>query len=346
MRLQVIRWLSIALATVVLAAACGGSSSNTNAIGSTTVNHPNIKGKTVRIVINGDLELSKIVLAHAEGILQGWGANIQTNYGGTSQVVMGAMVSGQADVLEFSAQGTLSAINNGVVLKAFALPQPRQDYALIGRPNIRTLSDLKGAKIGVLDTVGLNGIQAKFALQAAGLTTNDVHIIQVGGQGARVAALIAGRIDATMVGFMNVLTLQPQGYNLLYSYTKERPDLFDDLFWASPDWLKNNADVAQAFNQALLEAFRWFDNSANKQAFVNETAAAVKGTDLGVTAQMYDVYIQNNMYPANGIMTLDALTSNQQAYVDSGGLPKALPVSQWADVSFAQKALAAEGTVK
>lgn len=349
------RLVSLIFVVMLVGAACSGgapspspsstaSAASPGASGSAVgFQPPNLAGKKVIIVVNGDIDISKVVVAHAYNLLKQWGADVTVNYGGTSQVSVGAMVSGQADVLQFSAQGTLSAINSGVQLKTFAVAQPRQDYAMIGRPNIKTLADLKGAKIGVLDDVGLNGVQATLALQAAGLTQKDVSIIQAGGQGARVSAMVAGRIDATMVSFSAYLTLKSQGYNLLYSYTHEQPNLYDDMLWATPNWLSKNADVAVAINEALLESYRWFDNPANKQAFVQEAMADVKGMDATVASQMYDVYQQNNMYPPNQILTNDALAFNQAAYVKAGSLPKALPISQVCDPSFAQQALRAVG---
>ena len=338
--------LSPTSAPAASAPAAGGSAAPAAGGSGTAFQPPNLSGKKLTIVVNGDLEQSKITLAHAYDLLKQWGLDLTVNYGGTSQVVMAAMVSGQAQVLEFSVQGTLSSVNNGVNLQAFALAQPRQDYAMIGRPNIKTLADLRGAKIGVLDTVGINGVQATLALQAAGLTQKDANIIQVGGQGARVSALVAGRIDATMVGFSNYLQLKSQGYNLLYSYTKEQPNLWDDVLWASPTWLSQNADIATAINEAVLESFRWFDNPANKQAYVDASTAAVKGLDASLAGQMYDVYTQNTMYPPNTILTTDGLSFNQDAFVKAGSLPKALPMSQVCNTTYAQQALQAVGQVQ
>ena len=305
---------------------------------------PNLKGQTIRLIYNGSPDVKTTVLTHAAQLMRDWGADVQTNFGGTAQVVLGAMLNGQADVLEFSAQGTLSGVNSGMNLVAFALDEPRMDYVMIGSPKIKTTKDLKDAKIGVLDTTGINGVQAIMALEDGGLTKKDATIIATGGQGERVAALVSGRIDATMVGFANFLKLQPQGYNMVYSYTKQQPKLFDGLLWATPEWLAKNPDTAVAWNQALLESFRWFNDPKNKDAWIKETTDLVKGTDPTIASQMYDIYKQNSMYPVNAIMNVDDLTFNQKVFVDQGSLPKELPISQWADVKYAQQALQKEGT--
>ncbi|HVB77625.1 MAG TPA: ABC transporter substrate-binding protein [Candidatus Nitrosotalea sp.] len=337
--------LGLGLAATLLLAACGGSASTGGTAATTTGNHPNLSGQTIRFVYDGTPALSTVNLDHAFGILKSWGANVQVTYAGSTQVVFAAMVQGDADVMEFSAQGALAGIDSGINLKAFALVNPRMDYAFISKPSIKKLSQLKGAKIGVLDTVGLNGIQAEMVVKAAGLKSSDVSLIAAGGQGQRVAALLSGRLDATMVGFSNYLQLKSQGYNLLYSYTKEQPKLYDGILWSTPTWLSSHKATAIAINQALIESSRWVDNTKNKSAFVTEADNLIKGSDASVTGQMYDTYIQNNMFPPNAILDQSALSFNQSEYVQYKALKESLPVSQWSDVTFAQQALKKEGTV-
>jgi NitT/TauT family transport system substrate-binding protein len=343
MMTRVLRAAAVAVAGLLLAA-CGGApaaSSTPGAQGSG--GHPNLSGQTLRLIYSGTPSQATVPLAHAYGLLRQWGVDVQVNYGGTAQVVFGAMINDQADVLEFSPQGGLSGVDNGIDLVAFAMDAPRMDYALIGRPEIKTLKQLKGAKIGLLDTVGVNGIQASMALKAAGLSSKDATLIPTGGQSARVAALAAGRIDATMVGFSNYLQLKQQGYNLLYSYTKEQPKLVDGILWAKRSWLQKHHDLAVAFNQAILESFRWFNGPKSKDAWVQETQNLIKGADADVAGQMYQVYRQNDMYPNNAILDSGVMDFNQQQYVQYGGLSKTIPVKQWVDATYAQEALRKAG---
>lgn len=339
-----LRTAAAALAAI-LVAACGGSPSNAGNTGSSNGNHPNLSGKTIKVVYNGTPAIATVVETHAESLLKQWGADVQVTYGGDAKIVFGAMVTDQADVLEFSPQGALTGINSGIDLKSFALTGPRMDYAFISKPSIKTLKDLKGAKVGLLDTVGLNGIQASMVMKAAGLTDKDVTLIPTGGQSARVSALLSGRIDATMVGFVNYLSLKNQGYNLLYSYTKEQPKLVDGVLWAKPTWLKNHHTEAVAFNEAILESMRFFNDTKNKDTFVSEVTALVKGTDPSLAAQMYDIYKQNDFFAPNGILTEDIMSFNQDQYFEYKSLDKKLPVKQWVDASFAQEALNKEGKV-
>src|SRR6202042_2800762 len=97
-------------------------------------------------------------------------------------VAISELTGGDIDAYSEAVTGGVSAIAAGVPLVDFALAQPRQDYVLLGRPGITKLSQLKGKKIGVQDTTGVNYAQALLALKAAGLSTSDVSIVAVGGQ--------------------------------------------------------------------------------------------------------------------------------------------------------------------
>jgi ABC-type nitrate/sulfonate/bicarbonate transport system substrate-binding protein len=307
--------------------------------------HPNLSGKTIRVIYNGTPSIATVLETHAEQLLRTWRADVQVTYGGTAQVVYGAMVTNQADVMEFSPQGGITAVASGIPVKDFAVTGPRMDYAFISKPSIKTLKDLKGAKIGVLDTVGLNGVQESLVLKAAGLTSKDVTTIQAGGQGNRVAALLSGRVDATMVGFVNYLTLQKQGYNLLYSYTKEQPKLIDGVFWATGDWLKAHHTEAVAINQALLQSARFFNDTKNKQAFVDEATTLVKGTNPTDVAQMYDIYKQNDFFQPNYVVSAEVMQFNQDLYYQYKSIDKEFPVTQLVDTGPSQEALTKEGKV-
>lgn len=303
---------------------------------------PVLSGKKIRFIVDGDVTLSKIVVVHAYNLMKQWGADVSIVYAGSGDVALAGVITGQSDVAE-SAIDFINAVNSGAKLKAFGLAQPRTDYAFISRPAIKTLADLKGARIGVSDLTGLGLLQVNYVLQAAGLVLSDVTVSAVGGQSTRGAALAAGRVDASALGFSNYLELKSSGYNLLYNYTTQQTGLWDDVLFATPDWLSKNPDLAVAVNEALLESYRWFDDPANKPAFIQEATTLMKGMDASIASQGYDTFTQNAMYPPNAILTDDGLNFNITAFVNTKGIPAALPLPQISDTSFAAQALQAAG---
>jgi NitT/TauT family transport system substrate-binding protein len=220
----------------------------------------------------------------------------------------------------------------------FALAQPRQDYVFLAKQGINTLADLKGKNIGVQDTTGVNYAQALLVVQKAGLTPKDVNIVAVGGQSTRLPALVAGRVDATMLSHSAQIQLAGKGFNTLFDYTKEASNLYDDNVFATPDWLSKNKAVAVAFNKALLDSFKWFNDPANADAVVNEAMQVQPAADRSAITELFKQLRDAGAYPNGTILDPSLLDQQQKLYKDAGALKDTVPVNKWADDSYGKQA--------
>lgn len=73
-------------------------------------------------------------------------------------------------------------------------------HILIAKPNFKRMTDFKGKKIGVSSIGSAPHIILREALAQAGMNPDrDVTTLAIGGSGDRLAALIAGTVDATPV---------------------------------------------------------------------------------------------------------------------------------------------------
>jgi ABC-type nitrate/sulfonate/bicarbonate transport system substrate-binding protein len=198
--------------------------------------------------------------------------------------------------------------------------------------------------IGVVDNTGTNLEQAIIVMQKAGLTIKDATLVITGGQSKRVAAMLSGRTDCTIVGYLNYLTVKAQGYTNLFNFMSDAPDLYYTTSYTTPDWLSKNHDVALAYNEAVLLSHRWAMDPANKQAVIQTTVDNVTGADPAAVGEAYDAWLQAGVFPPNEILTDESLTNQMNQLVSIGAYKSPLPTSDYADVSIGQAALAAVGT--
>jgi ABC-type nitrate/sulfonate/bicarbonate transport system substrate-binding protein len=306
--------------------------------GSTTSSSGGLSGSRFTLMLQSTANPNKVVEVHAVNELTKMGVDTSVKWNDSSpNIAITQLKTGDIDAYSEALTGGVSAVEAGVQLKDFALAQPRQDYVFLSK-NIPSLASLKGKKIGVQDTTGVNYAQALLLVQKAGLTPNDVSIIAVGGQSSRLPALVAGRVDVTMLSHAAQLQLAPSGFTSIFDLTKEAPNLYDDNVFATPDWLSKNKELAVAFNKALLDSFSWFNDAANADAVVNEALQIQPAADKAQTAQLFTMLRQVDAYPNGTILDSGLLDDQQQLYVKAGALKATLPVGQWADVSFAQQA--------
>jgi ABC-type nitrate/sulfonate/bicarbonate transport system substrate-binding protein len=305
---------------------------------------PDLTGQKMKLLFASGANLGKIQIIHALHILQAWGADTSYDFVDSQQIGIGAVISGSADVVDSGPSDAIDAVQAGGNVELFALSAPRYDYIFTCKPSITQLSQLKGVTIGVVDTTGTNLQQSIIVMQAAGLSINDATLVVTGGQTKRVAALLAGRTDCTIVGYYNYLTVKAQGYTAIFNFMSQGPALYYTASFTTKDWLASHQAMALAYNEALLLSFRWLDDPANRAQYVNEALHDVDGTEALQVGEAYDVYLKNNFTPPNAILTDADLTSQMNQLVAMGAYKTAIPTSQYADLTFGQQALAAVGT--
>lgn len=304
---------------------------------------PKLNGQSMRVIFGSSASTAKIAVLHAIDLLKSWGATTTVTYIDSQAVTTSALARGDADVTVQGALDGFGLVEANFPLKAIALSAPRLDYGLICKPSITSLSQLRGASIGVLDNTGVTYGAAVRPLKRAGLTVSDVKIIQTGGKSARVAALLSGRSDCTMLYTSDMIPLQAQGYNNIYSYIRNSPDLTGDMVWATPDWIAGHKTLIRALNEALLLSYRWINNPKNKNAFIAAGIANVPGTDANVLSTVWNVYTSSKLTPSNAILTPALVTHNQAVYRDLGLLRRITPASEVAELQQPALALKAVG---
>jgi NitT/TauT family transport system substrate-binding protein len=157
----------------------------------------------------------------------------------------------------------------GQPMRAFVL-QGRAPMIVLGvnpktLPNFKSVTDLKGKKVGVTAPGSSTNVMVNFLIAKAGLQPADVSIIGVGaGQGA-VAAMRSGQIDA-ISNLDPVITLLARSGDLkIVSDTRivaESEKVFGGpmpagCFYAPQPFIDKNPNTVQALANALVRANKW-----------------------------------------------------------------------------------------
>jgi ABC-type nitrate/sulfonate/bicarbonate transport system substrate-binding protein len=282
---------------------------------------------------------SKVLQSHAIQILKNQGVDAQIKWNATSSnVAIAQLQAGDVDGFSNAVAGGLSAALAGIPLVDFALVNPREDYVFITRPDISSLSQLKGKSIGVLDTTSINYPQELIVLKKAGYDAGDVKTVIAGGQSSRLAALVAGRLDGTMLSHAAAIQLVPQGYHVLYDFTKQSAAMYDDNIFAMKSWLVQHKQLAIAINKAILQSYVWFNNPKNEGAVVNEAVALAPGTDEAATKQLFTTLRGLHWAVEKATLNIPTLKYEAALFRQVGAVNGTLPVGQWANVAYANAA--------
>jgi NitT/TauT family transport system substrate-binding protein len=131
---------------------------------------------------------------------------------------------------------------------------------IYGGKRIKRLQDLKGGKTIGITSLGANtDLITREVLRANGMDPQrDVVIQPVGLGGTRVAALVAGTIDAAILNPMESLTVKKQGLNELVFLGDYDLAIAQGGVATRESLLRDNRDLVRRFVRATLRAFLWF----------------------------------------------------------------------------------------
>ena len=132
-----------------------------------------------------------------------------------SQVAVPALMNGDIQyTLTFG--NILTAAIQGLPFKQLAVLTEKPLHHVVARPEIKTIADLRGKRVGTQRIGGSDHLAAEAILQAKGLDLKDVQWVTLGAdEPVRVEILKKGLVDAICVSPPGPVRLQREGYNIL-----------------------------------------------------------------------------------------------------------------------------------
>ena len=147
-----------------------------------------------------NVQFAPFYVGEADGLYGSVAGTVSLRHHGATEGLFNAFTSGAEDFLVAAGSEAMQARAEGVdviAVAAYYKAFPVQ-VLVLGSSPIHTLTDLKGRSLGVPGRYGESWLAAQVALQSAGLTEDDVKIVEVGY--TQVAALTTKKVDA-VVGF-------------------------------------------------------------------------------------------------------------------------------------------------
>jgi len=247
---------------------------------------------------------------------------------------MQALLGGSVDYTS-AAGSIIAAATRGMPVRLVLVVNSKPQFDLVGQPDIKSVSQLKGKIVGISSRGGAVDILTQTMLAQHGVTANkDATLIVIGSPEELVAALRTGRIAACLLTQPRQLILYREGFTrLAYS---------GDYFSSYPtggvgttvEKIKNNPAEVASFVRASLKGLQYFAQNRNESVDIIAKYLGIK--DRSLAAEVYDLQVSR----LGGLSYLDEAW--QRGAIDftkkSMGLIKEVPPNQVFDFSFAEKA--------
>jgi ABC-type nitrate/sulfonate/bicarbonate transport system substrate-binding protein len=197
-----------------------------------------------------------LFIAVEEKIFQKYGYEVSSVFMGGSPLINAAILAGEFPIGYTGGGAVIASRLSGSDLIAIASPLPVLTIDGWSKPEIKSIGDLRGKRVGITRFGASSYFSALSMLESGGVKPNEVTFIQNGGVGESYAALSGGRVDVCMIGYPYGLNAKNAGFNLLFRPSQTEYGLFPTaVIGARESWLKDakNHKVAVDFLRALHE---------------------------------------------------------------------------------------------
>jgi ABC-type nitrate/sulfonate/bicarbonate transport system substrate-binding protein len=213
-----------------------------------------------------------LFLAKEGGYYQKYGVNATMVFA-THPAGIAMVVSNEAQATNYPMEQAMQAASLDGSLVIMGSPMNRGLFAMMTKDDVKSVKDLKGKRFGVSQLGDPPYNFAVAILARNGLSSRDVQWIPLGTDGnGRVAALVSGRVDATMLPPPAYFKLESQGF-------KEIANLADyqDLY----------APMAYVFKKSIIAA-----NPKLPELLIKAQAEGIKRyyEDKAMAVKAYAVY--------------------------------------------------------
>jgi ABC-type nitrate/sulfonate/bicarbonate transport system substrate-binding protein len=213
----------------------------------------------------------------------------------------------------------IRATEQGAGLGIARLEIQSPPYALIAKPSIKSLKDLKGKIISVGGPKDITRLYVDRMLAPDGLKSGDFDYVYAGATTARAQALLSGAVDAAILLPPSNFQLQNQGFNDLGLAMKYAPELAFSGTMANKAWASGNPDVLKRVLIAQSKSTEYFYDERNRADAI-QLLVRLSGQKVDDVEKAYDFFRKNNFFDRTGKVSRVKMTAVVDALVALGDL--------------------------
>jgi ABC-type nitrate/sulfonate/bicarbonate transport system substrate-binding protein len=301
---------------------------------------PSFAPGSVRLISGGSIDFSNGDITYWSQLLTQRGMKNDLKWIDDPSAALRAVVANAGDAYIGSLPSAIKAVQNtNADLKVVAINNQASDYVLVTKPEITSLDQLKGKTIGIASPGSAGEVILKIALKLKGIDSSQINFVSIGGTNARVAALLAGKIDGAPAHVAEAAVAEDTGKVKTLFTTGDVMGLYlQSGLIASGAWLKANPQVAQQVVDAFIDASRWA--GSNKAEYIDLSKKLEPKMTDQERAESYDLYQKIKLFPTDGGLSADSVSHFIELAQQTGDLSASPPPqSAWLDTSFVKKYL-------
>jgi ABC-type nitrate/sulfonate/bicarbonate transport system substrate-binding protein len=274
------------------------------------------------------------------GLFQEEGLSVELIVLRRSTLQIQAMISEDIPLSQFSVDGAARAFTAGAPIRFIGSAQQKPAFRLIVDKEVKRWGDLKGKFLATGAPGGITYSMLLAMLDANGIKKDDVKLLSMGTSNDRSQALMARRVQGTLLSAPDDFALLDEGFVSLGFVGEFVKELEYNGYIVNDNWAKRNREITISFMRVMVKATRWLHNPANKDDAIKILAGYIPFKPKWLES-VYEMAIQNKMLSSDCRPAPKGIENTLELSVKYGiGLTSIPAVNTWLDLSYLDSAMA------
>jgi NitT/TauT family transport system substrate-binding protein len=274
---------------------------------------------------------SNVWVAREVGLFKKYGLDVDPVFLRGGQIATQALAGGDPPIVNI---GTVVQANlTGFTLVLVAAVETQYDQIVFARPGITKLEQLKGKRFGISGFGAATHYATLILMKHLNFEPKDLALLPSGPDAERMAALSAGKIDATLFTSSAAPPVRKAGFVELLQIGDLGVEVQGNGFATSRDYVKTNRDVVKNALKGFVEAIYFI--YANKKETQKVFAKYMRTNDPDVLEDSYNGYVKS--IPKKPYPTLKGIQFMLDMLAEKIPQAKTAKPDQFVDLSFLQE---------
>jgi NitT/TauT family transport system substrate-binding protein len=227
-----------------------------------------------------------------KGIFKKYGLDLTITFLNDGTTLTQAIVGGSYGIGQNGYTPALAAATRGADDVLIGGMSNKLPFQLTVKKELTNGPALKGKKIAVTRMGASSDVALTYALRSLGLKRSDVIILQLGGEGNLMAALMSGQIDGCMIQMPRSAQLEEKGpFKILVDGTVVAKDYPNTAYVSRRSYLKDNGPIVKQFMMGISDSIHQYKHDPVGGKAL--TAEFLKGPNDTAMARTYDLFVKH-----------------------------------------------------
>lgn len=295
----------------------------------------------IRVAFTSAADASDLPIFLAQEDLRKAGYVVETKFFDGNELAVEAITRGDADVAHGAVRSFWVAMEKGAPVTT-VMGNDGNTWTITARTDIKTCADLAGRRFAIHSQTAMGTLMAKHYVRTTCPSAEPNYLI-VANAANRVAALLAGEIDATPLSAEDIIALNakaPGRFHTIVEFGKTLPGMMISGTYVNTNFETKQPAAVKDYVRALVQARRALAADA---AYAEREMARLKLAEPGDIAAIVRVFRDQNAWDVNGGMSRAGLRASMDYLLAIGDLKFSPDFAKIASFAHLDETLAAIG---